>query len=180
MYGAVASGRGNQFIHLFSHCPFILLSSLVFILPPRTFKEDEKGGGNNSDEHLSLRSVLLHASWGSENNQVTKWTIWLQIVTGLLRSNKAVRGSIGDREGCMGYLGRAAEKGLSEELIFEQRRKWHDVQNLMEKVPGRGLSKYKDPDRRKSLSWNSDAWESCRSRGIPEVGNLGCIMELFL
>lgn len=56
-----------------------------------------------------------------------------------------------------GILGRAAEKGLSEELVFEQRLEWHDMQNLMEKVPGRGLSKYKDPDRRKSLSWNSDA-----------------------
>lgn len=72
MYGAVATGRRNPFIHLFFHCPFILLSSLAFILPPTTFKEDKKGGGENSDEHLGLHSVELHASWGSENKQVTK------------------------------------------------------------------------------------------------------------
>lgn len=72
MYGAVATGRGNPFIHLFSHCPFTLLSSLAFFLPPTTFQEDEKGGGDNSDEHFSLCSAELHASWGSENKQVTK------------------------------------------------------------------------------------------------------------
>ena len=39
-----------------------------------------------------------------------------------------------------GILDRVVEKVLSEELAFEQKPEWHDMQNMTEEVPNRGLS----------------------------------------
>lgn len=51
-----------------------------------------------------------------------------------------------------GIVDAVVEEGLSEELAFEQWLELHDMQNLMEEAPGRGLSKCKDPDMKTSLS----------------------------